>query len=75
MAKDNKQETEDLGSARKTFNISVSGGNIYVYIYIFRIKFIFNYVGILAFLHQTTLQRMLCSIAELDGITSCCFLN
>uniref|UniRef100_A0A803XWH1 Protein transport protein Sec31A n=1 Tax=Meleagris gallopavo TaxID=9103 RepID=A0A803XWH1_MELGA len=25
MAKDNKQETEDLGSARKTFNISVSG--------------------------------------------------
>ncbi|XP_015717044.1 protein transport protein Sec31A isoform X13 [Coturnix japonica] len=24
-AKDNKQETEDLGSARKTFNISVSG--------------------------------------------------
>lgn len=38
-----------------------------------RIEFIFNYVGSVAFLHQTTLQRMLCSIAELDGITSCCF--
>lgn len=62
-----KLKTWDL---KERLLISLSVEVKYIYI-----KFIFNSVGIVAFLHQTTLQRRLCSIAELDRITSCCFLN